>query len=291
MYPNIIINLNGLGDKTEDYKRILDYRLQLKHEGKKEEQAPFKLLLNSAYGLLNNQYSQLNNPHLAYSICIYGQISLYVLSQRLAGIGAEIININTDGVAYCYDGDEDLKILRAWEEEFKLNLEVDYFKKWIQKDVNNYIAVTENDYVLVKGGDVNKYHQNRFFANNDIRITHIALVDYLIHGKPVQDTLIENVDKPILYQYVLKAGSTYQGVVMYDEPDKLLNTKINRVFATDKGGQIVKKREDGGLVKFADTPDKMYVYNGDLEEFEEFKEIIDLQWYYDLTIKNLKRWQ
>lgn len=194
-------------------------------------------------------------------------------------------------MAYCYDGDEDLKVLRAWEQEFKLNLEVDYFKKWIQKDVNNYIAVTESDYVLVKGGDVNKYHQDRFFANNDIRITHIALVDYLIHGKPVQDTLIENVDKPILYQYVLQAGSTYQGVVMYDQPDKLLNTKINRVFATDDGGQIVKKREDGGLVKFADTPDKMYVYNGDLEEFEEFKEIIDLQWYYDLTIKNLKRWQ
>ena len=291
MYPNILIILRGLGDKTEKYKDILDYRLQLKHEGKKDEQAPYKLILNSTYGLLNNQYSQLNNPHLAYSICIYGQVSLYVLSQRLAAIGAEIININTDGVAYCYDGDEDLKVLRAWEQEFKLNLEVDYFKKWIQKDVNNYIAVTDKDYVLVKGGDVNKYHKDRFFANNDIRITHIALVDYLIYGKPVQDTLIENVDKPILYQYVLQAGSTYQGVVMYDEPDKLLNTKINRVFATDKGSQIVKKREDGGLVKFADTPDKMYVYNGDLEEFEEFKKIIDLQWYYDLTIKNLKRWQ
>ena len=46
MYPNILINLNGLTDKTAEYKRILDYRLKLKAEGKKDEQAPYKLILN-----------------------------------------------------------------------------------------------------------------------------------------------------------------------------------------------------------------------------------------------------
>ena len=291
MYPNIIINLNGLGDKTEDYKRILDYRLQLKHEGKKEEQAPYKLILNSTYGLLNNQYSQLNNPHLAFSVCIYGQISLYVLAQRLYGIGAEIININTDGVAYIYDGDQDEVIKRQWEEDFNLTLETENFKKWIQKDVNNYIAVSDNDYIITKGGDVNKYHSNRYFANNDIRITHIALVDNLLYGKPVQDTIKENLDKPILFQYVLQAGSTYQGVVRSIEPEKLLSTKINRVFATKQGGEIVKKRVDGGVVKFADAPNKMAIWNLDLEYLDNFEESVDIQWYYDLVMKNLERWQ
>ena len=142
MYPNILILLNGLGNKTTYYKDILTYRLKLKHEGKKVEQAPYKLILNSTYGLLNNQYSQLNNPHLAYSICIYGQISLYVLSKRLANIGAEIININTDGVAYIYNGTEDELIKSEWEKEFNLKLETDHFKKMIQADVNNYIAIT-----------------------------------------------------------------------------------------------------------------------------------------------------
>ena len=290
MYPSILINLNGLGDKTGMYKEILDYRLMLKHQGKKDEQAPYKLILNSTYGLLNNKYSSLNNPTLAYSICIHGQVAVYVLAKRLAEIGARIININTDGVAYTYDGDEDELVKKEWEKEFKLNLETDYFDRWIQKDVNNYIAVTDNGKIKFKGGDVNKYHGNNYFKNNDIRITHKALVDYLVYNKPVQDTIIENLDKPIMYQYILQAGSTYKGVVTRDEPDKLLNTKINRVFATKKGIEILKKRTDDGLVKFADTPSEMYLYNGELDDFKDFKKIVDIQWYYDLTMKNLKRW-
>ena len=47
MYPSLLINLKGLGDKTKDYKDILDYRLKLKHEGKKKEQAPYKLILKN----------------------------------------------------------------------------------------------------------------------------------------------------------------------------------------------------------------------------------------------------
>jgi len=292
MYPNILINLNGLTDKTEEYKRILDYRLKLKAEGKKDEQAPYKLILNSTYGLLNNQYSQLNNPHLAFSICINGQIAVYTLAKRLAAVGARIININTDGVAYTISNDLDMRVKADWEKEFNLDLSVDYFKHWIQKDVNNYIAVTDKGQIKVKGADVNKYHSNRYFANNDIRITHIALVDYLVNGIPVYESVTKHLDEPILYQYILQAGSTYKGVVKADSPDVLLDTKINRVFACKgEGIEIVKKRQDDGLVKFADAPDRMYLYNGDLDDFKEFKDIVDIQWYYDLIIKNLKRWQ
>ncbi|MBZ2386650.1 hypothetical protein K8P03_04975 [Anaerococcus murdochii] len=291
MYPSILINLNGLGDKTKQYKEILDYRLMLKHQGKKDEQAPYKLILNSTYGLLNNKYSSLNNPTLAYSICIHGQVAVYVLAKRLAEIGARVININTDGVAYTFNGNEDEIVKKEWEKEFKLNLETDYFDRWIQKDVNNYIAVTDKGKIKVKGGDVNKYHGDNFFKNNDIGITHKALVDYLVYDKPVQDTIIENLDNPRLFQYILQAGSTYKGVVTRDEPDKLLDTKVNRVFATKKGIEILKKRADDGLVKFDDTPGEMYLYNGELDDFKDFRKVVDMQWYYDLTMKNLQRWK
>lgn len=291
MYPNILINLDGLQDKTETYKTILDRRLKLKREGKKKEQAPLKLILNSCYGLLNNQYSQLNNPYLAYSICINGQIAVYELAKRLAHVGARVLNINTDGVAYTIDNNYDMRIKEDWEKEFNLTLGVDKFKTWIQKDVNNYIAVTDTGKIKVKGGDVNKYDENKFFANNDIRITHIALVNKLVYGKSVAETIIENLDNPLLYQYILQAGSTYKGVVMSDKPNKLLNTKINRVFACKDGIEILKKRQDDGLVKFADAPSHMYLYNGDLSEFKDFKKIVDKQWYVDLVNKNLKRWE
>lgn len=292
MYPNIIINLNGLGDKTEEYKSILDYRLQLKREGKNKEQAPYKLILNSTYGLLNNKYSQLNNPHLAFSVCIYGQISLYVLAQRLHAIGAEIININTDGVAYVLDDDRDSLIFESWEKEFNLSLEKEHYSKWIQSNVNNYIAVSDDGYIVTKGGDVNKYHEDKFFANNDTRITHLALVDYLVYGTPVQDTILKYLDKPILFQYILNPGGTYKGVVKADSPDDILETKINRVFAVKGDGvEILKKRQDDGLVKFADAPNNMLVWNKNVDDLRNFDLFVDKQWYYDLIMKNLERWR
>lgn len=291
MYPNILINLNGLGDKTDYYKSILEHRLELKHQGKKEEQAPYKLILNSTYGLLNNQYSQLNHPHLAYSICIYGQISLYVLAKRLSGIGAEIININTDGVAYCYEGDEDELVKREWEEEFSLDLETEYFKKWWQSDVNNYLALTQKDYIVCKGGDVNKYHQNNYFKNNDIRIVQIALVEKIVHGKDVANTIVENLDNPLLYQYILRTSSKFKGLVYADNKDELLHNSTNRVFASKGGVEILRMRVDGGYNKFPDAPPSMYLWNDEISKLENFKDIVDLQWYYDLTMEKLKRWR
>lgn len=290
MYPNLLINLNGLNNKTKMYKGILEHRLMLKHQGKKAEQAPYKLILNSTYGLLNNQHSKINNPTLAYSICIRGQVAVYVLAKRLAEIGARIININTDGVAYTLNGNEDEIVKKEWEKEFNLNLETDYFDRWIQKGVNDYIAITEDGKIKTKGKHVNKYHGDNFFKNNDIGITHKALVDYLVYDKPVQDTILENLDKPRMFQYILQAGSTYKGVVTRDEPDKLLGTKVNRVFAAKKGIEILKKRADDGLVKFADAPSEMYLYNGELDDFKDLRKIVDMQWYYDLTMKNLQMW-
>lgn len=287
MYPSILVLLKGLGDKTLAYNRIKQHRLEIKHKDKGLSDA-YKLILNSTYGLLNNQWSVLNHPYLAYSICIYGQIVLYELVSRLAGIGAEIVNINTDGVAFCFNGESDKRVWQDWEREFKLNLELIEYDRWMQKDVNNYIAV-RGDEIKVKGGDVNKYHRNKFFANNDLRITHIALVDYLVRRKDIVETLIENLDNPLLFQYVLQAGPTYKGT--FDKEGKLYN-KINRVFATKKEGvELLKCRQDGGLVKFADAPEKMYLWNDDVDEIKDFDKIIDLQFYYDLINKNLKRWR
>lgn len=292
MYPNILINLNGLGDMTEHYKGVLEYRLELKHRGKKKEQAPYKLILNSTYGLLNNQYSALNNPHLAFSICIYGQIALYNLCKMLSGVGCKIFNINTDGVGFVPDNEENYKkVWKDWENMFNLELELDNFKYWIQKDVNNYIAVDDKDSIKTKGGDVNKYHTDNFFANNDIRIVQIALVDKIVRNIPIEETIYKNLDNPRLFQYVLKAGNTYQGT--FDNTGKKLQN-VNRVFAgKDTGYEIFKKRMDGGLVKFADAPGEMILYNGDLEnmDLEKFKRELNVQWYYDLTNKNYSRWK
>jgi hypothetical protein len=222
------------------------------------------------------------------SVCVYGQIALYELCKRLAPY-AEIVNINTDGVAFIPHDDAYKKAAKDWEKEFLgLELEEKNFDLFVQKDVNNYIAVRDGKPVECKGGDVNRYEKDAFFKNNNARILDIALVEHLIYGKDILATIMENLDKPHLFQYILKAGNTYKGV--FDERDREYN-KVNRVFASKKEGFcLYKKRHDNGLVRFADAPISMYLWNNETTELNNFANIVDINHYYQLVLKRLERW-
>jgi hypothetical protein len=285
MYPNIILNLNALGHATEKYKEILQKRLEIKHKDKTLSDA-LKLILNSVYGNLNNQYSTLYNPKAALSVCAYGQIALYDLCKKISPF-CTIVNINTDGVAFIPHDEIYLDVAKEWEKEFNLQLEEDAFDLFHQKDVNNYIGVI-GEKMKCKGGDVNRYEKDALFRNNNARILDIALVDKLVHDKDVLDTLTENLDKPHLYQYILKAGNTYKGT--YDEKGNEYN-KVNRVFAAKNSGFcLYKRRHDDGLVRFADAPLNMYLWNGECEELVNFEHVVDLNHYYQIVLKRLERW-
>lgn len=288
MYPNIILIINALGEFTEKYKEILDKRIEVKHLDKVLSDA-LKLILNSVYGNLKNQYSSLYNPKAALSVCIYGQIALYTLCKRLAEQGHTIININTDGVGFVpAKGVDYTEVWHQWEKDFTLTLEEDSFDQFIQKDVNNYIGV-KGDKIKCKGGDVGRYNSDSFFKNNSARICDIAIVDNLLYGKSIIDTLIEHLDTPYLYQYIIKAGSTYQGT--FDAEGNEYN-KVNRVFPTKKDDVcLYKKRADGGLVRFPDLPERMFVHNDDCDKLENFERIVDLNHYVTVINKKLERWK
>ena len=286
MYPSIVVALEALGPATKMYQEMKETRVKIKHQDKQLSDA-LKLILNSTYGLLNNQYSILYNPKAASTVCVYGQIALYELCKRLSTV-TTIININTDGVAFVTESDSYKQIAKEWELEFNLALEEDQYDLFIQKDVNNYIATRNGQVVKVKGGDVNRYLWDNYFTNNNTRIVDIAIVEHLINGKDVLDVIYSNLDKPYLFQYVLQAGPTYMGT--YDEDGKKYN-KINRVFASKHGELLLqKKRVDGGLVRFADAPDQMFLWNDDCGQIEGFEKKLDINHYYKLIKRKLERW-
>ena len=286
LYPSIIVNHNILGIATAVYKQILEERIRIKHIDP-DRQAALKLILNSVFGLLKSEYSLLYNPKASTTVCVIGQIVLYDLAKRLAPT-CEIVQLNTDGVAFIPHNDDYKRIWKEWEQEYHLTLEEDVFIKLWQRDVNNYIGLSPDGKLKVKGGDVNRYKADAVFKNNNARILDIALVDKLVYGKDVLDTLRENTDKPHLYQYILQAGGTYKGT--FDQDDNQHN-KINRVFAAkEEGFCLYKKRHDGGMVKFADAPVNMYLWNDECDDLKGFKEIIDLNHYYQIINKKLERW-
>ena len=293
MYPSLIKMLRALEDATDMYDSIRLERLAIKHSDPVRAGA-LKLVLNSVYGLFKSKYSALFNPMASATVCIYGQIALFKLCGMLHDAGYKIINANTDGVAFVDDpelGGAYLYICKEWEKEFEgLLLEVDEFDKWIQKDVNNYIA-THDGQIKVKGGEVNKYHKDKFFSNNNIRIVQKALVENLVYGTPVYKTFMDNLDKPILWQYILEAGGTFQGV---QDAAGVWQNNVNRVFAAVDGypgtTKLYKIRKDGGQVNFPDSPERMFIWNGDLKDIPDFKEMIDLDHYMDLVNKKLRGW-
>jgi hypothetical protein len=288
MYPNIILILNVLGAiATALYKEILNKRIAIKHVDKILSDA-LKLILNSVFGNLGNKYSLLYNPNALKSITIYGQIALYELCKRISPF-CTIININTDGVAFIPHSNAYIDVYKEWELDFMgLTLEEKNFSQFIQKDVNNYIAVKKDGSLICKGGDVNRYEEDAIFKNNNARILDICLIEHLVHGKDIYQTLLDHLDQPHLFQYILKAGNTYKGT--FDQYGRQYNN-VNRVFASKREGLcLYKKRHDDGLVRYADAPMNMYHWNNDCSEIEAFETIVDLNHYYQLVIKRLERW-
>lgn len=305
MYPHIILNIKALPQEAlQKYENILNERIQIKHKDKKKSDA-LKLVLNSVYGNLKNKYSPLLNEQAAVGVCVYGQVALYTLAKRLSET-CTIIQMNTDGCAFTSNSDEYLKVWSDWEQEFNLTLEEDKFDRLIQKDVNNYLAITPDGTIKVKGGDVSRYHEDAKFKNNNARIIDIAIVDYLVYGVPVLETLKKNTDKPHLYQYILQAGRTYKGT--YDSNgDKL--QKVNRVFAmkqkTAEPYVLYKVKENvdeetkeviESYNRFPDMPNNMMIFNDEVynengtSNVTDFVKNVDINHYYQIINKKLERW-
>lgn len=313
MYPSIIVLLYALGESTEIYEAIRQERVSIKKSDPMRA-GVLKLILNSAYGLLKAAFSKLYNPYASSAVCIYGQIALFTLCERLHNAGYRIINANTDGVAFDdpngneeYLGDMYIDIWHEWEKEFSLQLDYLHYDLWIQRDVNNYVA-TQGDSIKTKGGELNKALNDLYFKNNSARIIQMALLHCLLnidqddldvsYKKTVRKYLLEHTDRPELFMYVLKCGSTYKGT--YDDKGNLLQ-KVNRVFALSNNPkydkyatQLRKVKEFEGSIEdapfglFPLAPIRQFLWNDDVDKIENFREMIDLKHYEKVVLDKLE---
>lgn len=312
MYPSAIVTLHAL-DALDIYDQMRVERVKIKKSDPIRAGA-MKIVLNSVYGNFKNQYSALYNPLASSTVCIYGQIALFTLCKRLYEQDhCEIINANTDGVVYVETAESveglDDRICEEWEKEFiGFELETDYYTKWIQKDVNNYIALEPNGKITVKGGEVNRYHEPKIFGANNARIVQIIMTEKLLNPqKSIVDIMLDQLDQTedddeeirraarCNWQFILRAGSTFAGVK--NREGEFLQ-KVNRIFPAGKGHTIAStklykvKIEDNheSLINFPDVPEEMILWNDDVNEIENFTDQIDLNFYNELVNKKLEGW-
>ena len=292
LYPSLMIQYNLHSRNIKDPQRFVDiYHQRLELKKKKDPlQAVLKIVLNSTYGVLKDKNNDLFDPLMSNKVCVYGQILLLDLIEHLEP-HSQIIQSNTDGVLIKMpDGMDEGEwfniiddIAFEWEQRTGLALEFDEFRKVFQKDVNNYIVVTADGKYKSKGGYVKKLDNLDY---GDFPIVNHALVEYMVHGVPVE-TFIHKCDDLKEFQMVTKITSKYSKILHGETPVK---EKCIRVFASknssDAGVKKVSVRS-GKPEKISNSPEHCFIFNDDMTGVR-CPSKLDKDWYVEMAKKRLK---
>lgn len=291
-YPSIMIVYDMLSRNVQDksvYKQIYDTRVALKKAGKKAEQAPYKIILNSTYGICKDPTSAAYDPRQANNVCVNGQLLLLDLLEHLEG-HCDLIQSNTDGlIIQIPDTDAAFNtvddICYEWEQRTGMHLGFDIITEIWQKDVNNYLFKFEDGKVERKGAWVKPLNN----LDNDLPIVNEALVKYMVDGVPIEKT-IGSCDHLKEFQKIVKVSSKY---VCGWHNGRKLSDKTFRVFASKDQedssiGKVKLKNGSEVVEKFANTPDHCFIENGEVN-FADVPAQLDKQYYIDIAKKRLEQ--
>lgn len=269
-YPSIMIQHNLLTRQSREpelFTDIYNKRVELKKAGKKEEQAPYKIILNSTFGITNQEFSKAYDPQRNHDVCINGQLMLLMLLEMLEGT-CDLIQSNTDGIIVDCTGFDRARveeICHQWERQTKMGLSFDSVSEIWQKDVNNYLIRFDNGKEEAKGAYV-KFNSE---LDNDLSIVNEAVREGLrkMSFRAMEDYIRDHNDRKdlIKFQKIVKMSNLYSHV--YLGAHEIKNHKCFRVFAVVDGEIISKaKRRDGTHEKYANTPESAAIVFGDLAD-------------------------
>ena len=316
-YPSMLIawDLVTRAATNDNYKLVYDTRMQLKAEGKKKEQAPYKKLLNALSGAMKDETNPAYDPRNNNCMCINGQLMLLDLIEHLEVVpGFELLQSNTDGLIIripdtdkAFDMVDD--ICWDWEQrcstaKCSITLGLDTIAEIYQKDVNNYLWIDAEGKVERKGAYVKELSQ----IDNDLPILNEALVEYMVHKTPVERTIGDCTDL-IKFQKLVKLSENYKWVE-HEHGGRILKQsgvrkikqwyeytktkrysyKSYRVFASkdpDDGRILRCGGARGRAEKFGNTPDHCFIFNDSVVGIE-VPDNLDKSWYIDLAKKRLK---
>lgn len=293
MYPHLMTKYNLMSrsvTKPERYEYILSESLRLKALKKKKEREPYKRICNISYGATGDEFNAMYDPLHRNLVCVYGQVLMVMLLEELEEKvkSFRLLQNNTDGILYIINvKDFDLvdDITYQWEQKTHLTMEFDYFKKVIQGDVNNYIAIEPDGSYKAKGS----YFKELSTIDNDLPIVNKAIKNYLIKNIPIEKTIYE-CDDLMQFQQIVKISSKYLYAVYNG---KVLNEKTLRVFASkdNRDGTLYKVKNVKGKLrteKTAATPINAFIYNDSVQGVK-CPDKLYKQWYVDLSYYRINK--
>lgn len=336
LYPNIMIlfmllSRNIPEDLLDRYSDLLTERLTAKHSKEKTYTIngvtiPLKVLingiklpLNTKYGAEGAEFNPLYDPRNRLWVCIVGQLAMWDLFEKIKP-HVTVIQSNTDAHDYIVNEDTDEEALEAifkdWEQRTGLKLDGEEYHALYQKDVNNYLRLSKDGEVEIKGaiGLTHGLKISKAILSN-------AFINYVLGGHDFREYILNNNDLR-QYQIITKTGYTFdKTVVRYPDGREEPAQKVNRVFAVkdpSKSVEIFKVKvapEDDFIDTLLDIEDEELphteettIVNGDsyttgLNQAPEYYAIsneavgegiqideIDKEYYIDQTEKLLVLW-
>lgn len=314
-YPSIMIQLDCLSRAIPNknlFIEIFDERVRIKHKKDKtkldeDNQMAYKLVLNTTFGASGNKWLDIYDPHMCTKVCRVGQIFLASLACKLHKSinNLKVIQTNTDGIlVYCRRKDipNVKKLMDEWTAVSGINMEEDFVDKIWQRDVNNYLLVTDKGKVKRKGGWlVDTWEKPGYVMVGALSafVCAKAVTQYLLTGKDIVKSIVENHN---IEDFVMtcKKGPSFKGVVQrFADGTEVELFKCNRVLATKdiNAGMIYKWKNLKGnksYYQMPNIPDHCKLMNESLDSYN-FKDVqpeldymfyinrcvdlLDMQWY------------
>ena len=287
LYPTIMIKYGLLSravKEPEKFENILATSLKLKAEKKKKEREPYKRICNISYGAEGDKFNTMYDPLHRNLVCIYGQLFLIDLLEKIEPF-TELIQSNTDGILIkINESDFDLldDVVYEWEQRTGLHMSFDLYERVYQKDVNNYVVVDFDGNTKTKGGYVKELND----LDNNLPIVNKAIVDYLVHGVPIEQT-INTCNDLKQFQMICKITSKYRCLI---HGNVQLSERCVRVFAS-------RDKSDGGLFKlhnnkikpdkFPSTPLSCFIVNEDVNRMN-VSDKLDREFYINMAKERVK---
>ena len=194
-YPGMMIEQkikpdHMLSTFTDIVRELRDQRVTAKKAKHTLLANALKIVINSIFGKLGDQFSALRDDRACMKVTLTGQVYLLLLIELVTLAGATVLSANTDGLllrvpATCMFSVTAARV--AWERQTRLFLEETPYSVVARRDVNNYMAIStkldENNLPIMKG----KGAFNPDAAKTSGSVSVLAAVECLRSGTPIAE--------------------------------------------------------------------------------------------------------
>jgi hypothetical protein len=231
-----------------------------------------KTVLNGSFGKFGSAYSTLYAPNLMIQTTVTGQLGLLMMIEELELRGMQVVSANTDGFVTKVPRsryDEFRAVLTEWQWVSSLNLEETAYNGLWSRDVNNYLALTEDGKIKTKGafatGGPGLPGASGMKKNPTNEICIEALIAYLKDNTPIEQTIraCTDIRKFVTIRRV-NGGAMKDG--------ELVGKVVRFYYATDVSGPLTYKTTGNNVPKSEGAMPLM-------ELPDSFPDNVDYSWY------------